>query len=102
MEYPLLVLSYFRKKRKYKFSVFSILPPSNVVNSQVVKRDDDGRPYIAGDAEVEVFYDDEVCRLPPMALMVSTTCTIPAGMTMAMKIITRTTKAIAKHAIDRI
>ena len=42
-----------------EFSVFSILPPFNVVNCQVVKRDNDGRPYIADDAEVEVFYDDE-------------------------------------------
>ena len=42
-----------------EFSVFSILPPFNVVNCQVVKRDNDGRPYIADDAEVEVFYDAE-------------------------------------------
>ena len=42
-----------------EFSVFSILPPFNVVNCQVVKRDDNGRPYIADDAEVEVFYDAE-------------------------------------------
>ena len=40
-----------------EFSVFSILPPFNVANSQVVKRDRDGRPYIADEAEVEVFYD---------------------------------------------
>jgi hypothetical protein len=42
-----------------EFSVFSILPPFNVVNSQVVKRDIDGRPYLADDAEVEVFYNAE-------------------------------------------
>ena len=42
-----------------EFSVFSILPPFNVVNCQIVKRDNDGRPYIADDAEVEVFYDAE-------------------------------------------
>ena len=42
-----------------EFSVFSILPPFNVVNCQVVKRDNNGRPYITDDAEVEVFYDAE-------------------------------------------
>ena len=42
-----------------EFSVFSILPPFNVVNCQVVKRDNNGRPYIADDFEVEVFYDAE-------------------------------------------
>jgi len=41
-----------------EFSVFSILPPFNVVNAQVVVRDNDGSPYVADDAEVEVFYDD--------------------------------------------
>jgi len=40
-----------------EFSVFSILPPFNVVNCQVVKRDIAGRPYLADDAEAEVFYD---------------------------------------------
>ena len=40
-----------------EFSVFSILPPFNVINCQVVKRDSSGRPFIADDAEVEVFYD---------------------------------------------
>jgi len=40
-----------------EFSVFSILPPFNVINCQVVKRDGNGRPFIADDAEVEVFYD---------------------------------------------
>jgi hypothetical protein len=39
-----------------EFSVFSILPPFNVVNAQVVKRDGNGRPYVADDAEVDVFY----------------------------------------------
>lgn len=39
------------------FSVFSILPPFNVVNAQVVKRDSNGRPFVADDVEVEVFYD---------------------------------------------
>jgi hypothetical protein len=41
-----------------EFSVFSILPPFNVVNAQVVKRDGTGRPYVADDAEVDVFYED--------------------------------------------
>ena len=41
-----------------EFSVFSILPPFNVVNAQVLLRDSNGRPYVADDAEVEVFYDD--------------------------------------------
>ena len=40
-----------------EFSVFSILPPFNVVHSQVVLRDADGKPYLADDFEVEVFYD---------------------------------------------
>lgn len=40
-----------------EFSVFSILPPFNVVLAQVVMRDADGRPYLAGDGEVSVFYD---------------------------------------------
>ncbi len=40
-----------------EFSVFSILPPFNVVNAQVVKRDNDGRPYVADDTEIEVFYE---------------------------------------------
>ena len=40
-----------------EFSVFSILPPFNVVNAQVVKRDGNGRPYVADDAEVDVFYE---------------------------------------------
>ena len=41
-----------------EFSVFSILPPFNVVNAQVVKRDSNGRPYLADDGEVDLFYDD--------------------------------------------
>ena len=41
-----------------EFSVFSILPPFNVVNAQVLLRDSNGRPYVADDAEVEVFYED--------------------------------------------
>ena len=40
-----------------EFSVFSILPPFNVVHSQVVLRDADGKPYLADDIDVEVFYD---------------------------------------------
>jgi hypothetical protein len=41
-----------------EFSVFSILPPFNVVNAQVVKRDSKGRPFLADDVEVEVFYEE--------------------------------------------
>ena len=40
-----------------EFSAFSILPPFNVVHSQVVLRDADGKPYLADDADVDVFYD---------------------------------------------
>ncbi len=40
-----------------EFSVFSILPPFNVVHSQVVLRDANGRPYLADDFDVDVFYD---------------------------------------------
>jgi len=40
-----------------EFSVFSILPPFNVITAQVVKRDSNGRPYIADDFEVDVFYN---------------------------------------------
>ncbi len=40
-----------------EFSVFSILPPFNVVHSQVVLRDADGKPYLADDGEVDVLYD---------------------------------------------
>ena len=37
-----------------EFSVFSILPPFNVVHSQVVLRDADGKPYLADDIDVDV------------------------------------------------
>jgi hypothetical protein len=40
-----------------EFSVFSILPPFNVVHSQVILRDADGRPYLADDVDVDIFYD---------------------------------------------
>ena len=40
-----------------EFSVFSILPPFNVVHSQVVLRDADGKPYLADETEVDVSYD---------------------------------------------
>ena len=40
-----------------EFSVFSILPPFNVVHSQVVLRDADGKPYLAEDIDVDVSYD---------------------------------------------
>ena len=40
-----------------EFSVFSILPPFNVVHSQVVLRDATGRPYLADNVDVEMFYD---------------------------------------------
>jgi hypothetical protein len=40
-----------------EFSVFSILPPFNVVHSQVVLRDADGKPYLADDVNVDLFYD---------------------------------------------
>lgn len=39
-----------------EFSVFSILPPFNVVNAQVVRQDNSGRPYLADKGEVELFY----------------------------------------------
>ena len=40
-----------------EFSVFSILPPFNVVNAQILKRDISGRPYLLDVVEVDVFYD---------------------------------------------
>jgi len=40
-----------------EFSVFSILPPFNVVNAQVVGHESDGRPVLVDDAAVEVTYD---------------------------------------------
>jgi hypothetical protein len=41
-----------------EFSVFSILPPFNVVNAQVVLRDSTGRPYVADADAVDLFYED--------------------------------------------
>jgi len=46
-----------------EFSVFSILPPFNVVNALVVKRDGHGRPYLADDTEVNLFYEVVADRL---------------------------------------
>jgi hypothetical protein len=40
-----------------EFSVFSILPPFNVVHSQLVLRDADGNPFLADDVDVDVFFD---------------------------------------------
>jgi len=40
-----------------EFSVFSILPPFNVVNAQVILRDPVGRPYLVDDVDANVFYD---------------------------------------------
>ncbi len=40
-----------------EFSVFSILPPFNVINTQVVKRDSNGRPFVADEIDVEVFFE---------------------------------------------
>ena len=40
-----------------EFSVFSILPPFNVVHSQIVLRDAGGRPYLADELDVNVSYD---------------------------------------------
>ena len=40
-----------------EFSVFSILPPFNVLHSQVVLRDANGKPYLAEDIDVNVSYD---------------------------------------------
>ena len=40
-----------------EFSVFSILPPFNVVHSQVVLRDADGKPYLADELDVDVYFD---------------------------------------------
>ena len=40
-----------------EFSVFSILPPFNVINTQVVKRDSNGHPFVADDVDVEVFFE---------------------------------------------
>jgi len=40
-----------------EFSVFSILPPFNVINAQIVKRDGNGEPYISDDLEAKVYYE---------------------------------------------
>jgi len=40
-----------------EFSVFSILPPFNVLNVQVVLRDARGEPFLADPADVDVTYD---------------------------------------------
>jgi hypothetical protein len=40
-----------------EFSIFSILPPYNVVNAQVVRRDGSGRPYLADHTGVRVTFD---------------------------------------------
>lgn len=39
-----------------EYSVFSILPPFNVIHAQIVKQDGYGHPYISEDGEVEVSY----------------------------------------------
>jgi cytochrome c553 len=39
------------------FSVFSILPPYNVVNAQVVRRSGTGRPVVVGDSIVSLRYE---------------------------------------------
>jgi hypothetical protein len=40
-----------------EFSIFSILPPFNVVNAQVLARDSRGNPLVMDDTEVELRYD---------------------------------------------
>jgi hypothetical protein len=40
-----------------EFSVFSILPPFNVLNAQVLVRNDRGFPVVQSDVQLEVFYD---------------------------------------------
>ena len=40
-----------------EFSIFSILPPFNVVNAQVLFRDSGGNPVIMDDTEVELRYN---------------------------------------------
>lgn len=40
-----------------EFSIFSILPPFNVVNAQVLGRDRSGNPVVMDDTEVELRYD---------------------------------------------
>jgi len=39
-----------------EFSIFSILPPFNVVNAQVVTQDGSGKPVVLGESEVELRY----------------------------------------------
>lgn len=39
-----------------EFSIFSILPPFNVLNAQVIGHDANGSPVLLGDAEVDVRY----------------------------------------------
>jgi hypothetical protein len=39
-----------------EFSIFSILPPFNVVNAQVIGHDANGSPMLLGDADVDVLY----------------------------------------------
>jgi len=39
-----------------EFSVFSILPPFNVLNAHVLIQDDDGYPRLLDETEVELFY----------------------------------------------
>lgn len=38
------------------FSVFSMLPPFNVLNAQVIERDSTGKPHLADDKNIEVRY----------------------------------------------
>ena len=40
-----------------EYSVFSILPPFNVVNAQVLGHDSNGLPYLLDDIDVDVTYD---------------------------------------------
>ncbi len=40
-----------------EFSIFSILPPFNVVNAQVIARDSDGYPVLLDDTQVELRYE---------------------------------------------
>jgi hypothetical protein len=40
-----------------EFSVFSILPPFNVMHAQVLKQDSTGKPFLMTDADVTVSYD---------------------------------------------
>ncbi len=39
-----------------EFSIFSILPPFNVVNAQIIGRDADGNPVLLDDLDVDVRY----------------------------------------------